>query len=105
MRLDYRETAAKFQKEWHVKEPQRDFDFARHVKGRALVSVVNSGLIYYALEREHARHQVRREIYCLLDSLFFALSSFFFSSFKFAIEAWAACAPIAVRLTLFFPFG
>ncbi|KAM0257821.1 hypothetical protein ACHAQJ_004125 [Trichoderma viride] len=55
---NYRETAAKFQKEWHVKEPQRDFDFARHVKGRALVSVVNSGLIYYALEREHARHQM-----------------------------------------------
>lgn len=55
---NYRETAAKFQKEWHVKEPQRDFDFARHVKGRALVSVVNSGLIYYALEREHSRRQM-----------------------------------------------
>ncbi|KAL7937433.1 WD40 repeat-like protein [Trichoderma chlorosporum] len=54
---NYRETAAKFQKEWHVKEPQRDFEFARHVKGRALVSVVNSGLIYYALEREHTRRQ------------------------------------------------
>ncbi|PWI73934.1 WD domain-containing protein [Purpureocillium lilacinum] len=49
---NYRETAAKFQKEWHVKEPHRDFDFARHVKGHALVSVVNRGLLYYALERD-----------------------------------------------------
>lgn len=73
--LDYRETAAKFQKEWHVKEPQRDFDFARHVKGRALVSVVNSGLIYYALEREHSRRQVRHDFYVLLRFLMSAGSS------------------------------
>ncbi|PNY28812.1 F-box-like/WD repeat-containing protein TBL1X [Tolypocladium capitatum] len=52
--VDYRETAAKFQKEWHVKEPHRDLDFARHVKGQALVSVVNRGLLYYALERDYA---------------------------------------------------
>jgi hypothetical protein len=55
---DYRETAAKFQKEWHVKEPHRDFSFAPHVKGHALVSVVNRGLIYYALEREYALSKV-----------------------------------------------
>ncbi|KAK2600172.1 hypothetical protein QQS21_005117 [Conoideocrella luteorostrata] len=51
---NYRETAAKFQKEWHVKEPHRDFAFAPHVKGHALVSVVNRGLLYYALERDFA---------------------------------------------------
>ncbi|QYT01427.1 hypothetical protein H0G86_008465 [Trichoderma simmonsii] len=73
--LIWRETAAKFQKEWHVKEPQRDFDFARHVKGRALVSVVNSGLIYYALEREHSRRQVCHDFYVLLRFLMSAGSS------------------------------
>ncbi|EHK24425.1 uncharacterized protein TRIVIDRAFT_212206 [Trichoderma virens Gv29-8] len=65
----YRETAAKFQKEWHVKEPQRDFDFARHVKGRALVSVVNSGLIYYALEREHSRRQMPEDAAAQAEAL------------------------------------
>lgn len=55
---DYRETAAKFQKEWRVQKPHRDFPFARHVKSHALVSVVNRGLLYYALERDHARSQV-----------------------------------------------
>ncbi|RSL98446.1 hypothetical protein CEP52_010326 [Fusarium oligoseptatum] len=54
-RTHYRETAAKFQKEWHVKQPHRDFAFARHVKSHALVSVLNRGLLYHALEREHAR--------------------------------------------------
>ncbi|KAM0353638.1 hypothetical protein ACHAPU_001651 [Fusarium lateritium] len=52
---NYRETAAKFQKEWDVKQPHRDFAFARHVKSHALVSVINRGLLYHALEREHAR--------------------------------------------------
>lgn len=66
---NYRETAAKFQKEWHVKEPQRDFDFARHVKGRALVSVVNSGLIYYALEREHSRRQMPEDAAAQAEAL------------------------------------
>ncbi|KAG5998463.1 hypothetical protein E4U43_002408 [Claviceps pusilla] len=51
---NYRETAAKFQKEWHVKEPHRDFAFAPHVKGRALISVVNNGLFYYGLKRDFA---------------------------------------------------
>ncbi|KAJ6441994.1 WD repeat protein [Purpureocillium lavendulum] len=63
---NYRETAAKFQKEWHVKEPHRDFDFARHVKGHALVSVVNRGLLYYALERDCTLNQ-SRAIWPLLD--------------------------------------
>lgn len=58
---DYRETAAKFQKEWHVKEPHRDLEFAPHVEGHALVSVVNRGLLYQALEREHTRKQVRSD--------------------------------------------
>jgi hypothetical protein len=56
--VDYRETAAKFQKEWDVKQPHRDFAFARHVKSHALVSVINRGLLYHALEREHARNLV-----------------------------------------------
>ncbi|KAM5382176.1 hypothetical protein ACJA88_003971 [Fusarium oxysporum] len=51
----YRETAAKFQKEWHVKQPHREFAFAPHVKSHALVSVINRGLVYHALEREHLR--------------------------------------------------
>ncbi|KAH7367254.1 WD40-repeat-containing domain protein [Plectosphaerella cucumerina] len=55
---NYREAAAKFQKEWHISEPHRHFDFARHVKSHALVSVVNKGLCYNALEREHARKLV-----------------------------------------------
>ncbi|KAK8148423.1 hypothetical protein G3M48_010168 [Beauveria asiatica] len=55
---NYRETAAKFQKEWHVREPHRDLEFAPHVKGHALVSVVNRGLLYNALEREQARKGV-----------------------------------------------
>ncbi|KAI6353175.1 hypothetical protein MCOR25_009126 [Pyricularia grisea] len=55
---NYRETAAKFQKEWRVKEPHRQFDFAPHVQNHALVSIVNRGLVYCALEREFAESQV-----------------------------------------------
>ena len=51
---DYRETALKFQKEWHVEEPHRQLDFARHVKSHALVNVINKGLLYNSLEREFA---------------------------------------------------
>jgi transducin (beta)-like 1 len=58
---NYRETAAKFQKEWHVKEPHRDLPFAQHVKGHALVSVINRGLVYHALEREYARNQLPQD--------------------------------------------
>ncbi|KAI1804535.1 WD40 repeat-like protein [Daldinia bambusicola] len=54
---NYRETAVKFQKEWHVKEPHRQLDFARHVKSHALVNVINKGLLYNSLEREHAQSQ------------------------------------------------
>ncbi|KAF7555844.1 hypothetical protein G7046_g6460 [Stylonectria norvegica] len=54
----YREAAAKLQKEWHVKQPHREFAFARHVKSHALVSVINRGMLYYSLEREHARNQL-----------------------------------------------
>ncbi|CAK7272037.1 hypothetical protein SEPCBS119000_004912 [Sporothrix epigloea] len=49
---DYRDTAAKFQKEWHIKAPHRDFEFAPYVKTQALVNVVNKGLNYLALERK-----------------------------------------------------
>ena len=52
---DYRETALKFQKEWHVEEPHRQLDFARHVKSHALVNVINKGLLYNSLEREFAQ--------------------------------------------------
>jgi len=54
---NYRETAAKFQKEWRVREPHRDFDFAEHVKSHALVSVINRGLVYSALERQHTKNE------------------------------------------------
>ncbi|KAI0025105.1 hypothetical protein F4780DRAFT_412933 [Xylariomycetidae sp. FL0641] len=52
---DYRETAVKFQKEWHVQEPHRQLDFAPHVKSHALVNVLNKGLLYSSLEREYAQ--------------------------------------------------
>jgi hypothetical protein len=74
--LDYRETAAKFQKEWHIQEPHRQFDFAPHVKNHALVSVVNRGLLYYALEREFAQSQQVRSPWPS-----FLLSFFFFTVF------------------------
>ncbi|KAI8964774.1 WD40 repeat-like protein [Daldinia sp. FL1419] len=54
---NYRETAVKFQKEWHVEEPHRQLDFAQHVKSHALVNVINKGLLYNSLEREHAQSQ------------------------------------------------
>lgn len=57
--LDYRETAAKFQKEWHIQAPHRHFDFAPHVKNYALVSVLNKGLVYEDVERQYAESQVR----------------------------------------------
>ncbi|KAJ9141918.1 WD repeat protein [Pleurostoma richardsiae] len=58
---NYREAAAKFQKEWHVEQPHRHFDFAPHVKNHALVSVLNRGLLYNALERDYVRSQVPRD--------------------------------------------
>ena len=58
--LDYRETAAKFQKEWQIQAPHRHFDFAPHVKNYALVSTLNKGLVYEDLERQFAEsRQVR----------------------------------------------
>ncbi|KAI0479192.1 WD40 repeat-like protein [Xylariaceae sp. FL0804] len=54
-RTYYRETAVKFQKEWHIQEPHRQLDFARHVKSHALVNVLNKGLLYHSLERAHAQ--------------------------------------------------
>ncbi|KAG5982921.1 hypothetical protein E4U55_001121 [Claviceps digitariae] len=76
----YRETAAKFQKEWHVKEPHRDFAFAPHVKGRALISVVNNGLFYYGLKRDFALKKLssdapRAEVDALQVGIFGPLKS------------------------------
>lgn len=60
---NYRETAVKFQKEWHVQEPHRQLDFAQHVKSHALVNVINKGLLYNSLEREHVQsQQVPRDV-------------------------------------------
>jgi hypothetical protein len=57
---DYRDTAAKFQKEWHIQAPHRHFEFAPHVKNYALVSTLNKGLVYEDLERQYAEsRQVR----------------------------------------------
>ncbi|KAH8599357.1 WD40-repeat-containing domain protein [Bisporella sp. PMI_857] len=50
----YHETAVKLQKEWNVEEPQKQLDFAPHVKNYALVQVVNKGLLYNASERRAA---------------------------------------------------
>ncbi|KAF5509934.1 F-box-like/WD repeat-containing protein TBL1X [Colletotrichum siamense] len=66
---NYRETAAKFQKEWHVQQPHRHFDFANHVKSHALVSVINKGLCYQALEREHATKQVPQDAAAAAEAL------------------------------------
>ncbi|ETS77341.1 hypothetical protein PFICI_11215 [Pestalotiopsis fici W106-1] len=54
---NYRETAVKFQKEWHKTEPHRQLDFARHVKSHALINVLNKGLLYNSLERDFAHSQ------------------------------------------------
>ncbi|KAK4120845.1 WD40 repeat-like protein [Parathielavia appendiculata] len=48
---NYRETAAKLQKEWRVHQPHRQFDFASHVNTYALVSLLNKGLIYEDYQR------------------------------------------------------
>ncbi|EFY87436.1 WD domain-containing protein [Metarhizium acridum CQMa 102] len=61
LEANYRETAAKLQKEWQVNEPHRDFSFAPHVKSQALVSLINRGLMYYALEREFALNKRSRD--------------------------------------------
>ncbi|KAK7921192.1 hypothetical protein PG985_009214 [Apiospora marii] len=55
---NYRETALKFQKEWHVPEPHRQLDFARYVKSHALVNVVNKGLLYSSVERKWTQSKV-----------------------------------------------
>ncbi|KAK4233988.1 WD40-repeat-containing domain protein [Achaetomium macrosporum] len=51
---NYRETAAKLQKEWRVHQPHRQFDFAPHVNTYALVSLLNKGLIYEDYQRQFA---------------------------------------------------
>ncbi|KAK4101042.1 WD40 repeat-like protein [Parathielavia hyrcaniae] len=51
---DYRETAAKLQKEWRVHQPHRQFDFASHVNTYALVSLLNKGLIFEDYQRQFA---------------------------------------------------
>ncbi|KAK1475082.1 LisH protein [Colletotrichum cuscutae] len=66
---NYRETAAKFQKEWHIQQPHRHFDFANHVKSHALVSVINKGLCYHALEREHAKKLVPSDAAAAAEAL------------------------------------
>ncbi|KAI0137234.1 lish protein [Xylariales sp. AK1849] len=54
---NYRETAVKFQKEWHIEAPHRELEFARHVKSHALVNTLNKGLVYNSLERDFAQSQ------------------------------------------------
>ncbi|KAL2147846.1 hypothetical protein VTI28DRAFT_3324 [Corynascus sepedonium] len=54
---NYRETAAKLQKEWRVHQPHRQFDFASHVNTYALVSLLNKGLIYEDYQRKFAAAQ------------------------------------------------
>ncbi|KAK4209587.1 lish protein [Rhypophila decipiens] len=54
---NYRETAAKLQKEWRIQAPHKHFDFAQHVNVYALVSLLNKGLIYEEYERRHSLSQ------------------------------------------------
>ncbi|CAN8103709.1 unnamed protein product [Discula destructiva] len=54
---NYRETAAKLQKEWRIQAPHREFEFAPHVKNYALVDVLNKGLVYQGLEWDFAQSQ------------------------------------------------
>ncbi|KAH6621165.1 WD40-repeat-containing domain protein [Chaetomium sp. MPI-SDFR-AT-0129] len=59
---NYRETAAKLQKEWRVHQPHRQFDFAPHVNTYALVSLLNKGLIYEDYQRQFAvAHETTRD--------------------------------------------
>lgn len=58
---NYRETAVKFQKEWHKTEPHRQLDFARHVQSHALINVLNKGLLYNQLERDFADASQQRQ--------------------------------------------
>ncbi|KAI1780978.1 WD40 repeat-like protein [Hypoxylon cercidicola] len=67
---NYRETAVKFQKEWHVEKPHQQLDFAQHVKSHALVNVINKGLLYNSLERDYAQsQQVPRDAVAALAEL------------------------------------
>lgn len=58
---NYRETAAKLQKEWRVREPHRECEFASHVKSQALVKLINRGLLYSALERQLAQPELSQD--------------------------------------------
>ncbi|KAK4667223.1 hypothetical protein QC763_307300 [Podospora pseudopauciseta] len=55
---NYRETAAKLQKEWRIQTPHRHFDYAPHVKTYALVNLLNKGLQFEAYERQFAEQKV-----------------------------------------------
>ncbi|KAK4132972.1 WD40 repeat-like protein [Trichocladium antarcticum] len=59
---NYRETAAKLQKEWRVHQPHRHFDFAPHVNTYALVSLLNKGLIYEDYQRQFAAQKATRDV-------------------------------------------
>ena len=48
--LDYKETAVRLQKEWNLQDPQK-LPFAPHVTNHALVTLLNKGLVYNAVER------------------------------------------------------
>ncbi|KAK0626015.1 WD40-repeat-containing domain protein [Immersiella caudata] len=54
---NYRETAAKLQKEWRVNAPHRDFEFAPNVHTYALVTLLNKGLIFEDYQRKYEAEQ------------------------------------------------
>ncbi len=69
---DYRETAAKLQKEWRVHQPHRQFDFASHVNTYALVSLLNKGLVYEDYQRQFAAAKKVRNLWgCFSLALIF----------------------------------
>lgn len=69
------------------------------------MSVVNSGLIYYALEREYARRQVRIELLCLSAEGFLGLFGFIFHLMAVIGLEDCVCANRASLFGIpFFPF-
>ncbi|KAK0747717.1 WD40-repeat-containing domain protein [Apiosordaria backusii] len=59
---NYRETAAKLQKEWRIQTPHKHFEFAQHVKTYALVNLLNKGLQFETFERQFAEQKAPRDV-------------------------------------------
>ncbi|KAK5660988.1 hypothetical protein OQA88_12365 [Cercophora sp. LCS_1] len=58
---NYRDAAANLQKEWRISQPHRHFDFAPFVKGHALTTLLNKGLLYEDAQRQFAEQRGLQE--------------------------------------------